>query len=78
LKQLPDFHETWYGRAISDIRREVDEICALLGYYAERSYNFLPTFRNNLLSQLQGYFIFEDGAGKLSRNVGKELPLLAE
>jgi hypothetical protein len=26
---------------ISDIRREVDEICALLGYYAAYSGNFL-------------------------------------
>ena len=33
---------------ISGFRREVDEICALLGYYVECSGNFLPTFRDNL------------------------------
>jgi hypothetical protein len=29
-------------------RREVDENCALLSYYAASSGNFLPTFRDNL------------------------------
>ena len=29
-------------------RREVDENCVLLGYYAASSGNFLPTFRDNL------------------------------
>jgi hypothetical protein len=33
---------------ISGFRREVDENCALLGYYAARSGNLLPTFRDNL------------------------------
>jgi hypothetical protein len=33
---------------ISAFRREVDEICSLLGYYAESGRNFLPTFRFNL------------------------------
>jgi hypothetical protein len=33
---------------ISDFRREVDENCAPLEYYAAASGNFLPTFRNNL------------------------------
>ena len=33
---------------ISGFRRKVDENRALLGYYAERSGNFLPTFRDNL------------------------------
>jgi hypothetical protein len=32
---------------ISDFRREVAENCALLGYYAASSGNFLPTFRDN-------------------------------
>jgi len=31
---------------ISGFRREVDENCALLGYYAARSGNFSPTFRD--------------------------------
>ena len=33
---------------ISAPRREVDENCALLGYYAASNGNFLPTFRDNL------------------------------
>jgi len=33
---------------ISGFRCEVDEICALLGYYADYSCNSLPTFRDNL------------------------------
>ena len=30
------------------LRREVDESCALMGYYAASSGNSLPTFRDNL------------------------------
>jgi len=33
---------------ISGFRREVDEICALLGYYAAHGGNSLPTFQDNL------------------------------
>jgi hypothetical protein len=33
---------------ISSFRREVDEICVLLGYCTASSGNSLPTFRNNL------------------------------
>jgi len=33
---------------ISDSRHEVDEICALLGNYAEYSGNILPTFRDRI------------------------------
>jgi len=33
---------------ISGFRREVDENCARLGYYAASSGNFLPKFRDNL------------------------------
>jgi hypothetical protein len=33
---------------ISGFRREVDENCAILGYYAARSGNFSQTFRDNL------------------------------
>jgi hypothetical protein len=39
---------------ISGIRRKVDEICALLGYYAAYSGNFLPTFRDNLSPIFKG------------------------
>jgi hypothetical protein len=35
-------------RVIWDFRREVGEICALLGYYAAYSGNSLPAFRANL------------------------------
>jgi hypothetical protein len=33
---------------ISGFRRDVDEICGLLGYYAALSGNCLPTFRDNI------------------------------
>jgi hypothetical protein len=33
---------------ISDFHRDVDEICALLGYYAMSSGNTLPTFQDNV------------------------------
>jgi hypothetical protein len=68
-------------RMISGFRHEVDETCALLGYYAARSGNFLPTFWNNLpvpSSGMKGEFLSsEDATDRLSRNVGKKLPLLA-
>jgi hypothetical protein len=66
---------------ISGFRREVDENCALLGYYAARSGNFLPTFLDNQSvpsSGVKGGFLTpEDGTDRFSRNVGKVLPLLA-
>jgi hypothetical protein len=34
---------------ISNFRREVDEICSLLGCYIANSVNLLPTFRDNIL-----------------------------
>jgi len=37
---------------ISGFRHEVDDSCALLGYYAAGSGNFLPTFRDNLLGPI--------------------------
>jgi hypothetical protein len=62
-------------------RREVDENCALLGCYAASSGNSLPTFRDNLSvpsSRVKnlGHVTLEDGTDRLSRKVGKELPLL--
>jgi hypothetical protein len=33
---------------ISDFRREVDENCALMGYFTASYGNFVPTFRDNL------------------------------
>ena len=52
-----------------DSEHRIVENCAFLGYYAARSGNFLPTYRDNCLKR--------DGTDKLSRNVGKKLPLLA-
>jgi hypothetical protein len=51
-------------------RREADENCALLGYYAESSSGLLPTFRDNLSAHLQGSRIriltLEGGTGQLT------------
>ena len=68
--------------------REAAENCALLGYYAKSSGNFLPTFRDKLSvlsSSVKkskeiicfGFFIPKYGTDRLSRNVGNELPQLA-
>jgi hypothetical protein len=65
---------------ISGFRREVAENCALLGYYAVSSGNFLPTFGVNLSVPSSGFEYLkklDDGTDSYSRNVGKELPLLA-
>jgi hypothetical protein len=41
--------ENWtFSTLISGIRRDVHEICALLGYYAVSCGNCLPTFRHNV------------------------------
>jgi hypothetical protein len=57
----------------SRFRHQVDENCALQGYYAASSgNNALPKFRYNLSVPSS-----EDDTDRLSRNVGKELPLLA-
>jgi hypothetical protein len=58
---------------ISGFRSEVDQICALPGYYAAYSGNSVPTFRDNL--SVPYFLIFEEGADLLYRNVGKESPL---
>jgi hypothetical protein len=39
---------------ISGFRREVDENCNLLGYYAPSSGNFLQTFQGTFRSHLKG------------------------
>jgi hypothetical protein len=49
---------------------------ASLGYYTAVNAISLLTFRENLSVQFQG--ILENGTDWLSRNAGKELPLLAE
>jgi hypothetical protein len=72
---------------ISGFRRDIDEIRALLGCYAESNGNPLPTFRDNLLvpsSRVKKYkkkekdsldfFSLEDGTDMSPRNVVKGLP----
>ena len=67
---------------ISGFRREVDKNCSILGYYAASSGNFLPTFWDTLsvpylkMGPMIGFLTLEDGIDRLSRNVGKKLPLL--
>jgi hypothetical protein len=39
---------------ISGFRRDVDEICALLGYHAALSLSSISTFRDNLLFPFSG------------------------
>jgi hypothetical protein len=68
---------------ISGFRREVDEICALLGYYTACSGNSLLTFSIFKVKnpKILGFLIVLDfltpdnGTDRLSRNVGKELPV---
>ena len=65
---------------ISDFRRDVEEICALLGCYAAYSGSSLPTIRDNLsvppsrASLKVGPNTLEVGADRLFRIIGKELP----
>ena len=60
---------------ISDFRRDIDVICALLGYYATSSGNPVPTFWNSVsVPSSMVVLILEDGTDRLSRNVGKGLP----
>jgi hypothetical protein len=67
---------------IIGFRLDVDENCALLGYYTASCGNCLPTFYMGMwargestsrcrLSFLLGLLTLEDGTDTLSRNVGK-------
>jgi hypothetical protein len=74
---------------ISDFRREVGHICAVLGYCVAYSGNSLPTFRENLSLRswrvknprsfffLFGFLAVQGRTDRLSRNVGNEFPLYA-
>ena len=65
---------------ISSFRRDVDEICALLGYFAASTDNPLATFRDNASvpsSRASKSKTLEDGTDTLSLNTGKGLPLEA-
>jgi len=75
----PLFNE-YRGCVISDFRRQSAEDCALRGYYAACSGYFLPTFRRNLSlpsSRFKGFLNPEYVTDKVSRNVGKKLPMHA-
>ena len=80
---LLHFYTRNYDCVNSGFCRAVQENCALLGNYAACSGNSLPPSGTNLsapYSRIKNPRIFltlEDGTGKLSRNVGKELPLHA-
>jgi hypothetical protein len=61
---------------ISGFRRDVDEICTLLGYYAASSGNLLPTFRVNVAApslRALDFLTLDDGTDTLPRNVGEGL-----
>jgi hypothetical protein len=51
----------------------VVEKCALLGYYAVRSGNFLLMFQDK---NPNGFLTPDDGTYRLSHNIGKKLPPL--
>jgi hypothetical protein len=68
-------------RVISGFRRDVDQICALLGYYAASSGNSVPTFRDNLSvpssrvkKSKKESLIIERVDTTLHRNAGIRLP----
>jgi hypothetical protein len=52
---LNEFLSDCFKFGISGFRREVDENCALLGYYATSSGKFLQTFRDNLSIPFSGF-----------------------
>jgi hypothetical protein len=63
---------------ISGLHCNVDDICALLGYYTASSGNCLPTFPDNVsvpFSRVKKSKTLEDGTNTLPRNVSKQLLL---
>jgi hypothetical protein len=48
FRVLPRFLNIVLMTLISGFRRDIDEICALLGYYAASCGNCLPKFRDNI------------------------------
>jgi hypothetical protein len=69
----------------SAFSHEIAKNCALQAYHAASIGNSLPTFRDNVSAPysrvkkvvILEVLILEDGNDRLSRNVGKELPVLA-
>jgi hypothetical protein len=73
-------HERNIFCATSSFHLEPDENCAPVGYYAARIGNYVSTFRDNLsfpFLRVKNPRDLEDETDRLSRNVGKELPLVA-
>jgi hypothetical protein len=73
-------YETTIFCTTSGFRLEADENCVPLGYYAARIGYSVSTFRDILsvpFLRVKNPRGLEDGTDTLSRNVGKELPLLA-
>jgi hypothetical protein len=69
---------------ILGFHRDVDEACALRGYYAASNDGPLPTFRDNVPGPIFkdqdfhgeiDFLTLEHGIDMLSRNVGRGLPL---
>ncbi len=65
---------TWFC-VNSGFCHEADENSALLGYYRVSIGSSLETFRTTYWFNFQGALV--DGTDRLSRKVGKELPLLS-
>ena len=66
----------------SNFRRDVDETCSLLGYYATNSGNFLPAFRENQSRKVGTklpleFLIPEEGNDMFYRNISKKLSMLS-
>ena len=55
---------------ISGFRRELADSCALLGYYAANSGNFLSTFRENLSLLSSGFQNPQESKDSLSLRMG--------
>jgi len=54
---------------ISGVRRDVDEICALLDCYAVCSGNSVPTFRDNISVPYSRVSILEDGTNRFPQTL---------
>jgi hypothetical protein len=68
---------------IPGIYCDVDEICALVGYFTASCGNCLPTLQDNVLvlssrvkksKEKINFLTFEDGTDMLSQNISKKLP----
>ena len=64
-------------RVISGFHREVDENCALMGYYEAINGNFYRRFGTTYLFRPKWFLNLEYATDNLSRKVGNKSPLLA-